>query len=429
LIPEVQSAIDDINVHIKIILAYPGDPLSDPQIREFKELLEELNGPSGDVASFTLFNLREIHRAVSGMAKEDEIDFDIPLMQWGQIDEPYKSFYGYLNCTEINTLWEQYGQRLFHKNIRKFLGDTNVNEGIKETLVNHPDYFYYFNNGITMLCNKLTKKVVGGGDRTVGIFHCEGVHVVNGAQTVGSIGNVYLTKPDAVDKAKIFLRIISLENCPEGYDAEITRANNTQNKIEKRDFVSLDPVQERIRLELFLEGKTYSYKSGEELISKENGCDLKEATVALACSSEQLQYAIWSKKEIGKLWDDIQKQPYKLLFNDSLDGYRLWRLVLILRVINETLDIIKNKYPSGPERGIAVHGNCFIGFVVFKKLNMEEIMNYNLNISKKVAQLTEEVYSSIVSVIDDLFPNAVIGRLFYNMSKSETIFKTITNYS
>ncbi len=282
LIPEIQNAIDDINIHIKIILPYTGGDLSTPQSREINDLLEELNGPSTGVASFTILNLRELHRAVSGMAKEDEINFEIVLNQWGQIDEPYRSFYGVVNCVDIANLWCTYGQRLFIKNIRKFLGDTTVNESIKETIIDHPGNFYYFNNGINILCKSVTKKIAGGADRTYGIFNCEGAHVVNGAQTVGSIGNVYLINEEAVKNSKIFIRIISLEKCPEGYDAEITRANNTQNKIEKRDFVSLDPIQEKLKLEFYLEGRTYSYKSGDEAISKDDGCDTQGCNYSIS---------------------------------------------------------------------------------------------------------------------------------------------------
>ena len=46
---------------------------------------------------------------------------------------------------------------------------------------------------------------------------------------------------------------------------EITRAANTQNRIEKRDFAALDSNQKRLRTELYLENqKEYAYQTGEQ---------------------------------------------------------------------------------------------------------------------------------------------------------------------
>lgn len=60
----------------------------------------------------------------------------------------------------------------------------------------------------------------------------------------------------------------------------ITRATNTQNRINRQDFVALDPEQQRLRTELSIEGVTYNYKSGEGTIRDAKTCDIEEATVA-----------------------------------------------------------------------------------------------------------------------------------------------------
>lgn len=62
------------------------------------------------------------------------------------------------------------------------------------------------------------------------------------------------------------------------------------------------------------------YKSGEASPTTSTGFDLVEATVARACIQTDVTLAVQAKREIGKLWDDIEKPPYKILFNPSVSG-------------------------------------------------------------------------------------------------------------
>lgn len=41
--------------------------------------------------------------------------------------------------------------------------------------------------------------------------------------------------------------MISLKHCPAGFADAVTVPTNTQNRVERRDFVALDPVQTAIR--------------------------------------------------------------------------------------------------------------------------------------------------------------------------------------
>ena len=202
----------------------------------------------------------------------------------------------------------------------------------------------------------------------MGVFECNDFKIVNGAQTVGSIAAAFDRSPENIENARVPIRIISLSETPEEFGKEITKNNNTQNRIDRRDFVALDENQERIRNELLLENVAYIYKSGDSLPVGSAGFDLVEATVALACAHSTFSYSVQAKREIGRLWDDISKAPYKALFNDSVSGPHLWRLVLLLRVIDGVLDNIASKR-EGRERLCAVHGNRLISHIVFRKLS------------------------------------------------------------
>ncbi|MEM7517139.1 MAG: AIPR family protein [Planctomycetota bacterium] len=137
---------------------------------------------------------------------------------------------------------------------------------------------------MTLLCESIKKKPVGGAQREYGEFECAGASVVNGAQTVGQIGSAFAQPDDVPEDAQVLVRIISLENVPEGFGQRITRATNTQNRVEGRDFASLDENQRRVHRELALDGIEYAYRSGDAVHDPSSGFSLTEATVALACA-------------------------------------------------------------------------------------------------------------------------------------------------
>jgi hypothetical protein len=89
------------------------------------------------------------------------------------------------------------------------------------------------------------------------MFDCKNVTIVNGAQTVGMIG-----RAPNLDDSPAFLqaRIIVVDDPESFLGKRITRASNTQNKIDARNFVALDSEQERIRTELLIDKINYEYR-------------------------------------------------------------------------------------------------------------------------------------------------------------------------
>jgi hypothetical protein len=417
---EILKALDDAQTKFKLIIAYTGQqPLSKEADRDLNDLLNELNDPT-ELVSYQAINQKALHAAVSGQAYGDPIELEIMLSEWGQTRDPFTAFYGQISAEDIASWWNEYDNRLFANNLRKFMKDTEVNESIKETLLECPEKFFYFNNGIIILCRNIAKKPIGGPDRKNGYFICKDVSVVNGAQTVGSIGATYATNPEAVKRAQVLVRLISLEGCPEGLDTEITRATNTQNRIEPRDFASLDPEQQRLKTEmLLLHSKEYIFKSGEETPLQENGCDIVEATIALACLNNDPGLAVQAKREIRKLWDNIERNPYKMLFNPSLTGIRLWRAVEVKRVVDCKLDGEKSKR-DGRERLICVHGNRLILHQVFRRLPVDKFddLDYEFERVKELAsEETISVLNDLITAVNQKYPNSYPANIFKNKSK------------
>jgi hypothetical protein len=108
------------------------------------------------------------------------------MSEWGQVQDPYEAFYGQMKLSDVAE-WAGHGKTLFDRNLRFYRGSTEVNDAMERTISDASERFWYFNNGITILCQSVKKALLNGVDRAWGVFRCNGVSVVNGAQTVGAI--------------------------------------------------------------------------------------------------------------------------------------------------------------------------------------------------------------------------------------------------
>jgi len=418
---EVIEALEDPLVKIKIVLTYTGqDTFSEHNRRVIDDLLAELNDPS-ELAVFNRFSLKQAHKSLVGILDGQPIKADLALSNWGKVEDPYYAIYGTNNGNDLAQLWSENRGRLFSDNIRDFIGFSEVNEDIRETALKEPENFYFYNNGITALCQTLNKKPVGGGDRAVGVFVAEDLKIVNGAQTVGSIGNAYEINPDQISKLNVFIKIISLENCPADFGLNVTKRTNTQNRIDKKDFVSLDPEQDRLKTELALDGIIYHLKRSDQVVKQdETNCYVEEVITALACAKPDINLAVQAKREVGKLWEDISKQPYTDIINSTVLATQAWRAVRIMREVTNRLKL-KEQASSGREKSCFIHSNRFVLNIVFAKIGTEVLLDPNFNFddyfTTTLPAIIDHIAEETKDKMEGLFPNSLVHQIFRNYTK------------
>ncbi|BDA72345.1 hypothetical protein CAL7716_065110 [Calothrix sp. PCC 7716] len=280
--------------------------------------------------------------------------------------------------------WLQHKNKLFAKNIRDFLGGSEVNSEIIKTIETEPEFFWYFNNGITVLCKDVTKVSVKK-DRIQADFIAKGISIVNGAQTIGSIGAIYEDASDEqkekLESAEVFIRFISLDKCEsESFGLRVTKATNTQNRVEVRDFVALDFEQERLSKEFRRINKNYHYKRSADTFSPdESNYGLEEATVTLACANNDVNLVILVKQDISKVWSDTSQSPYIDLFNSKVDALQLVRQINIKREIDLLSIKLQEELESKIQQDILKYGNLFILHLVLKQVKNEI---YSINYSE-----------------------------------------------
>lgn len=155
---------------------------------------------------------------------------------------------------EIGQMYSKVGRRLFAKNIRGWLGsNTDINESIAETIKKEPYNFWYYNNGITIVCDDAKREARSGQDEII----IEGAQIINGQQTTRT-----LCEADSKN-TNVLVKIIKI---PRDFDNNgdydelvnsIVRSTNWQNYISPSDLVSNDYIQ--VFLERELRKKGYQY--------------------------------------------------------------------------------------------------------------------------------------------------------------------------
>lgn len=422
----INRALADTDLRIILVLVYTGTQAVSSHVTTALQKFEtEMNAVS-DLVETEIIDLRGVYRALTTAAEGLPINIDVMISDWGYVGTPFEAYYGQVNAADVAQWHIDYGDRLFSRNLRKLIPTSEVNKTIADSARNKPDQFWYLNNGITVLCDTLKKKPLGGADRSSGVFECKGISVVNGAQTVGSLASAHKQSPTTVQQARVLVRFISLENCPEGFATEVTRATNMQNRIENRDFASLDAEQLRLRQEFVLDGKYYALKTGEPRPAPDQGLTIDEATIALACARAEVQHSVIAKAAVGRFWENTDKPPYRLLFNSGLTSLRLWRLVEILRAIDSALRSVPAKNPKST--GVGVHGNRYIAHEVYSRLPLNKLDDPGCDIAALVESaktLVPKVHAATTTAMIKLFPTSYPGSLFKNASKCAELSKEL----
>ena len=95
---------------------------------------------------------------------------------------------GRMSVAELARLTDEYGNRLFDRNIRRYLGlaGNRVNEAVAETLraPGQRPNFYFYNNGITITCSQFRHNALHGENWRVQV---NDLQIVNGGQTARTV--------------------------------------------------------------------------------------------------------------------------------------------------------------------------------------------------------------------------------------------------
>jgi hypothetical protein len=211
---------------------------------------------------------------------------------------------------DIGNVFNDIGIRLFARNIRGYLGNTEINKVMKKTIEDEPELFWYYNNGITITCDKV-KQIIKGASNAVQITNAQ---IINGQQTTRTLAQVKDNDAEVLVKLIEISRKNDQDHKKFGHVvSSIVSATNWQNAISQADLKSNDPEQVRIEKEMKKLGYYYIRKRmNKSEVAKYGG--------------DRYGFKI-NKEELARTMAAITVDPYEIrlgkdrLFEDDLYPY------------------------------------------------------------------------------------------------------------
>lgn len=210
----------------------------------------------GITVNYQIWDISRLERVRNSAGHKEPLDIifsefgheDIPCLNAGTNSSGLESYLVVVPGFILADLYEKYGARLLEQNVRCFLqARGNVNKGIRKTIIEEPEMFFSYNNGITATAESL--KVVHGKMGTK-IQSINDLQIVNGGQTTASL--FHTRRKDKASLENVFvqmkLSVVKLQEI-EKIVPLISEYANTQNKVNAADFFSNHPFH--IRMESF----------------------------------------------------------------------------------------------------------------------------------------------------------------------------------
>ena len=265
---------------------------------------------------------------------------------------------GRISVTEIAGLISRHGDRLLERNIRRYLGlqGNRVNEAIRLTLETpERSNFYFYNNGITLTCDKFSYNALQEGDYQVKV---ENLQIINGGQTCMTIFQTMrqATLLPEPTEAYVLLRLYQLPSDNEDLVQKITFATNSQNPVDLRDLRANDEVQRRLEIDISQLGFSYRRKRSDSGLRP---LDITSGVAAEAILSvwrhRPHQAKFFTREHFGRLYGEI--------FSHSLNGSQVILAVQLYRIAEN-----RRKRPEDADPIFVRYASCFIAMQMGRRL-------------------------------------------------------------
>jgi len=243
------------------------------------------------------------------------------------------------------------GSDLFAKNVRNFVGNKGLSEGIIKTIESSPEKFHIFHNGITFSATDVSKKA----KNKLTVTHPQ---IINGCQTVNTIYQYFKDKSETkiLNRAYVFCRLFKLEKSSV---EKVCEASNTQIKITHSDLRSNDDVQ--IKLEKLIGSipdKQYLYeRKKQKKTDKPRKVKIRMTELAQWIYSSKFEEPADSKNKKNQLFEISSKTSlYHKIFPIDFDPVDLELICNIGVFVRQQISKTKKK----SSRKIMKHANLHI---------------------------------------------------------------------
>lgn len=158
----------------------------------------------------------------------------------------FKSYLCIIPGNVIADLYDKYGSSMLEGNVRSFLSTkVAVNKKIRTTILQEPERFFAYNNGISSTAMDVKFEQT---EKGLFLVYAQDFQIINGGQTTASLSSARYNYKNKVNLDAIFvqMKLTVINNSLENEDASqlvqnISRSSNSQNKVSDADFFSTHP--------------------------------------------------------------------------------------------------------------------------------------------------------------------------------------------
>lgn len=381
---QLEAALSDSGTQARAVLCYSALPLiSDDRKHLFEGLKAKVSkDQEDDFFRFQTVNLTTLNDWVTGADEGPGIEaIELEILRPGLMTTPYETIYGLIALERLKALHQEHGARLIRANIRGFKGSTDVNDDIQKTLTDEAQLFHYLNNGLTAYCDRLELNNLDRTNQERKRVTARGFAIINGAQTLGSIGKcIAVPQEAAAPSGYAFIKIVSLEKCEDdaSFAERISRAANFQNHVSLKDFAAAYPLHEQISLTLRPHGVGYHYRLDEDTPAPDDqNFTIEEALTACACLHNaqdcDLLYRVAANRDSLRSLemvfpaDQAVRTRHERVFPISLSARTAWRAVQVQRIVLQIMGDAA-RASTGAAKSFYTNARWMVLATIFKRL-------------------------------------------------------------
>ena len=318
-----------------------SDSVLSKQVKSIAQ--EDFEGRPVELNIWTLERIFQTFQSdASEIVEFDTAEFGCDGIQYLKADlgdeSEYDAYMGIVPGKFLADIYLKYGSKLLQGNVRAFLSVRGkVNKGIRKTIIESPQNFFTYNNGIAIVARS-----VGFSEDGSRITHFKDLQIINGGQTTASLANAIIRKEDKKGMGNLFvpmkLTVLNVENDMSeeevGRYNEITktisRCANCQNPVSDADFFSNHPfhvMMENLSRKVMAPpaaGKPYQtiwfYERSRGKWEQEQ-MKLTDAKRKTFCEQHPKNQVI-KKEKLAKCWNTILMNPHQVCQSSAINFSR-----------------------------------------------------------------------------------------------------------
>jgi len=293
---------------------------------------------------YILWDIERILQFIENGEKEEVVvDFNangarpIPFLSSRSNNDMYETHLAFVPGQVLANIYSQWGTKMLDMNVRVFLSARgNVNKGIRDTIINEPEMFCAFNNGITVSASEIETEEFDDGTKV--ISRVKDFQIVNGGQTVASLYHTRKKNKAVLSEISVQMKLIVINDRDklDLYVPRISEYSNTQNKVNLADLAANDPphpeiheISKRFPAPDPTGGSRISYWFYEKARGSYEETKNLEARTPAKIREYEAKYPKtqrFDKAIFGKVWNTYLRKPYTVSLGaqKNFANFNLW---------------------------------------------------------------------------------------------------------